>query len=237
MKGLFGSVRLAWRAVKAFWVFPPSRLGSRSGGVRPSLIVLLAVLAVCFSLFRLPSMFSGHPDDSVPYIGLGEAAAEEMIQLLEGRGSVAIWTLPRNPRHLAMLNAFCRTMSARSKITILAEEEISPPPGTGALELSAEQCSHLLEKHPSADGVVSFAGTPLLSENGTHRPPGKQPKIVVAFGSEMRSAFRAVTGGMARSVFVRRPVPESSDGDSPTPREWFDRNFMILTPDNAKELL
>lgn len=209
-------------------------------------IALGLVIAVALSSLLLTTVEFQPPlptQNLMPAQGVGQVVAEETAKLLTNRGTIVVVVMDTGPIENktsdAELNAFTEAIQAHREITVNTIEKI---PSSAVIRtpmgkvIREERFLELFQQHPDADAIVSFIGPPGLTEEQIAGLAPDRPKLVAVAGpatsaSDLGRLFEARVLHLA---ITARGAPGSDDGRSPqTPREWFDRNYVVVTAQTA----
>ena len=200
---------------------------------KQAVLGIAAVLAIAAAVHFL---VQGQKSSLVPkadgqlYESTGQALAEEAARLLANQGKIVILTARSGPQpspvHAGYLSGFKAALKPHRGLTLLATESIAPTEAG----CPADAFLAALQRHPTADAVVSFIGPPVLKSADFNTLPARRPKLVVLGGD--RSQTRTL---MSRKIldasFVPRMAAKSSTPTAPqTAREQFDQFFQLITP-------
>jgi hypothetical protein len=204
------------------------------------LIGLVGVLAViALSIWIVRAWNEGTTIELSPYTVSGEMLADETSKLLNGQGRIVVLALDTKkipiPYAEAQLKAFQKQLKKKSRITITAIELVSPASGEGMISLSGAKYLEAVRQHDGADAIVSFVGSPGLTEAELRHLPAKRPLGIVFgdnMGPQLQWLFRA---GVVQVAVTKRFTPLPGPGREPqTAREWFDFYFELVATNNAK---
>lgn len=208
---------------------------------RVTVLILMAVIALsAASMFRT-GITPRYKPDLMPFKALGTVAAEETARLVGGTGQIVVWRWGAN-RLLdvyskAQWELFTRTLKEHPGISILAVEDDAPGPDAimdAELRMPTERFLALLKQYRTADALVVFGISPLLRNDDFARLETKHPKILVCNGG--MPLQRDFMKGLLHAAIIPRSQPDTATSKPRNPREWFDRNFMVVTLDNASVL-
>lgn len=194
------------------------------------LAALLAIATAAHFLVQGQKSSLVPKTDGQLYEATGQALAEETARLLANKGKIVILTARSgaqpSPVHAGYLNGFKAALKPHRGLTLLATESIDPTEAG----CPADAFMGTLQRHPTADAVVSFIGPPVLKSADFNTLPARRPKLVVLGGD--RSQTRTL---MSRKIldasFVPRMATKSSTPTAPqTAREQFDQFFQHITP-------
>ncbi len=209
------------------------------------LVAVIAVLAILGAVTFLYLSWPGRPPriqlDS--YQALGEVAAEETVRLINQNGQVVVIApdnrTAANPAEAAQLKAFSRALKKQRGVSIEAVETFSLAPmermalGGG---VPRERFLQVLRAHPKLAALVLFAGFPALEQTDFDLLKQTGAKIVVVSG--YLPGYKVLLGaGLINVAIVPRIDPAPENPKPPrTLQEWFERDYMIVTPAKAPGL-
>lgn len=176
---------------------------------------------------------------------LGEVTGSETARLLGPRGQLIVVTADGGPSPIppaeAQLQGLRQGLNTAGGFQIVATEKV---PFTTIFSdqtfgIDVTTYRRIVQDHPDADAIVSLVGAPLLSQPDIARLPQRLPKFVAVFGlgfrnPELKNAF---ANQLVQLAIVPRTTPPAETHEARTPREWFDRCFLVITPDNTPSLL
>lgn len=186
--------------------------------------------------------FAGPKVNLRPSAALGEILAAEVLRLDPGPASVVL--ISRQPaaegpdaNRERMDNfkvALKRTAPAKS-----VSQEWMPRPPPGVMDLgvaSQEQILSAMEKHADAKIFVVLAGLPPAAPSLVDKLNARSAKLVGVCGSTAD-----VKRWLASKVLAVVVVPRFDDLPPGTPspqtaRDWFDREYLLVTPETAQLL-
>jgi hypothetical protein len=93
-----------------------------------------------------------------------------------------------------------------------------------------------LNKHASADVLVSFAGVPRLTAEQVAQLPARRPKVVVAvtYNPPARAMFAQ---GVIHLALLPQPGADPTVSTSRSTAELFNTYYRLVTPQTAPSLL
>jgi hypothetical protein len=207
-----------------------------------SLIVTLAVVAILGAAVLFWRQTAGPRVNLKPSAAAGEVLAEEVGRLLGGAGEVII--LSRQVRHEGpdatreRIVSLTAALQHHATLKLAATEWVPrPPPGTMDMgAVTPEQLLTAVEKHPGAKALVVFAGLPPCSQPLVDKLTASSMKLVAVCG--YGPTVRRWLESKALAIAV---VPRIGDLPAGTPaprttREWFEREFEIITPETVGQL-
>ena len=206
-----------------------------------SILVVILSLVVIFRPKRSPSSRIAKVSNQL-HTAIGEVAAEQTLALLGRSPKVIVISVEPAPSEFAAATAelagFMKIAKLRGGLTVVAVEHVNAEEfrrvmSTANFGFSAERYSRLLEKYPGVDGIVSFVGGPLLTEEQAQSLPEKLPKFVavqgMGFGGNLRRLFENKVIQVA--ITPRHDVSSAGAKEPKTGREVFDRHYQVITAD------
>lgn len=208
-------------------------------------VIAIAVLAILGSIIWLYLNRSGRPPrialDS--YQALGEVAAEETSRLLNHKGQIVIVARENragaNPAEAAQLQAFTSALKKEGKISIAALEtfHLSPMEQMSAGgSVPRERFLQVLKDHPKLDALALFVGFPALDQTGLDQLKQSGAKIVVISGYWPDYKRLLAAGWIQIAIVPRFDSPPEFPKPPQTLREWFDRDYVIITANDTSRL-
>ena len=199
--------------------------------------VALALALVALAGFLLWRQFAGPRINFKPSAAVGEVLAEEVARLLGGDGEVVLIARAPDPNdpdaNSERVASFRKAMNVRKSPRLAAVEWLARPP-RGEMDLGGvaeEQLVAFADKHPGAKAFVIFAGLPQLSARGSEKLTGRALKLIAVcgYGANLKRLLQA-------RVVALTVVPRFEDLPPGTPapktaRDWFQREFELLTPE------
>ena len=206
------------------------------------LIITLASLAILGAAFLFWRQVAGPRVNLKPSAAVGEILAEEIGRLLGGAGEVVI--LSRQVTHegpdATRERVASLTAALQHHATLkLAQTEWVPRPPPGTMDMGAmppEQVLAAIEKHPGAKALVVFAGLPPCSQPLVDKLAASSMKLVAVCGYGPIARRWLESKALAIAVVPRiRDLPDGTPAPKTT-REWFDREYEIVTPETVGQL-
>lgn len=211
--------------------------------VKRPLIALVSILVIAASVISI-YLTQRRPTPKInmkPFEAVGEVTAEETVKLLSGRGRVLVIAYDADvPAMKAPIDFFQNSLKSSPGITIAATETIKMDPmeayGPEMMGLSADKFFELVSKHSGVDAIVSFVGAPYFQDKDWSRLKQGLPKLVAVstFGLQVKQLLQQRVVQVA--IVPRFTPPEQPDKEPTTRREWFDKFYMVVTPENAAQL-
>jgi hypothetical protein len=205
-------------------------------------VITLAVLAIVGSCAWLYVKWPGRGPairlDS--YQALGQVAAEETDRLLAHQGRVVLIAhhnpAAPNPVEEAQLKAFRGALKRIGGVSVAALETFSLTPmeqmSTGG-SVPRERFLEVLRAHPKVQGLVLFVAYPALQSADLDQLKRTGMRIILISG--YRPGYkRLLETGLLHLAIVPRLDERAEPSQPPrTVREWFDRDYMVVTPDKT----
>lgn len=211
---------------------------------KKAVVIVAAVVAILGSFVSIYLNRAGRSPRIVlnSYQALGEVAAEETSKLLDQKAKVVIIAydtkVNSNPVEEAKLKAFGDRLKTGG-ITISSTEKFKLTPmermATGGA-VPRERFLQILESHPNVDAIVLFVAFPPLTETDLDRLERNGPKLVLISGY-MPGYKNLLSARVVQLAIVPRFDSAAERIKQPqTLRQWFDRDYVIITPDNLATL-
>lgn len=203
----------------------------------------LATLAILASIARVYFDWAGRSPriqlDS--YQALGEVAAGETSRLLNQKGRVVV-IAPANPSganpvEAAQLAAFTGAIKKRGGVVLEKTETFSLTPMeqmSAGGNVPGPRLAEMLQAHTQASAFVLFAGFPSLGQPDLDHLKQRGAKIVLVCGWRPSLLSLLEAGVVHMAIVPRQGIPPEGLKPPTTSREWFDRDYVILTRDNAR---
>jgi hypothetical protein len=205
------------------------------------LLIAFVVVAALGSARMLWRQFSGPRLNLKPSAAAGEVLAEEVGRLLGGRGKVVIigrevskdGTDAAGQRVLSLTQA----LQAQKALQLAGTEWIPRPAGPMDLGgVSLDQLLAVIQKQADANAFVIFAGLPPYSQPLLDQLSARSLKMIVVcgYGPEVRRWLEAKA--LAMAIVPRFDDVPANAPPPKTTRDWFQREFEIVTPDTVARL-
>jgi hypothetical protein len=220
---------------------PEWRIGQEMVNRNRAMLVAAAVLAAGALWFSC-RQFTRPTMNLRPSSAVGEVLAEEVSKLAGAGGKVLVIgrASAKEGQNASgeQIASFTAAMGKRPSAKIVNSEWLPPAPA-GAMDLggmSAEDLVRLLEAHPEANTFVVFAGLPPFDPALAEKLEARSVKLmaVCGYSANMRRWFEGK--GLVQAVVPRLGDPPVETGAAKTTRDWFDREFEVLTPDSIAGL-
>jgi hypothetical protein len=204
--------------------------------------VTFAGLAILVAAVLLWQQFSNPRVNLRPSAAVGEVLAEEVGRLLGGAGEVVIVSrqVPHDGPDATRERVASLMAALQHHATLkLAAAEVVPRAAGGMMDVGAvtdEQLLAAVEKNPKANAVVIFAGLPPCSQPLVDTLSARSLKLVAVCGYGP-----TVRRWLESKLLAIAVVPRIGDLPAETPaprttREWFQREFEIITPETIGRL-
>lgn len=205
-------------------------------------IGMLAALGFVASLYF--RQLEGEPAINLnPYRALGARAAEETANLLGKQGTVVVILNDpgetRDPVMDAQLESFQETLQRHGNIAITASERVKldalQSMATGGA-IPRDQFLGILQRHPKADAFLLFIGFPQLVDRDVVVLKQRAAKFI-AVTAYLPGYKRLLESGVIHLAIVPRfgSLPEMAEKPR-TLREWFDQEYVVITPNKTASL-
>ena len=209
------------------------------------MVLVLAMVATAAAGLIVWRKSASPPIDSKPSAAVGEVLADEITRLLGEGGQVVLIAQAQDKNAPGVGNegvaSFQAALSRRKSPQLAAVVEWLPRPprsemaklGMTGQSLTEPQLLALVERHPEARAFVILGGAPSHSPAGTQKIRNHSLKFVVVSGysQTLRQLLQA-------RVVALAVVPRFADLPPGTPapqtaKDWFAREFEILTPETV----
>ena len=212
---------------------------------RKHLLVGVTVLAIVAAAARLYLNWPGRAPriqlDS--YQALGEVAARETARVLNQKGQVVIIARENragaNPAEAAQLKAFSRALKDRGGVSIAATATFTLTPleqMSAGGSVPRGRFLKVLQDHPKATALVLFAGLPELEQPDLDRLARSGLKLVVISGYRPGYKQLLEAGVIHVAIVPRLDSPPEDLRPPQNLEEWFERDYMLVTPAQAPGL-
>ena len=214
---------------------------NRRGAIdRQVVLALTSIVIICASLVSIFFFLRGRRPigSQAPAIGVGEVVADETIRLIGRQGKIVIWSGDIDPSALT-LATLTETLRKNSAISIVSTEPIGGHFNVwlDSESLPTERFFDLMKKHADVDAIISFAGIPVLRPEQIAQLDSRRPKLILVFSSQDLPDRMLFERGVVQLAIVPRYESLRRTGVKPaTPREWFDREYQVVTAETAASL-
>lgn len=208
---------------------------------------LLSIALLCLTiggavLWILRQQRDAARPETRPHVGVGEVLAEEAAKQLakrEKKRVVAITLQSHDPilktqeeAFLARLKKVCPEAEMKEFYRVDPEGEKHYGPGLG---LNARRFTRIIEKNIKADVLVSFIGTPDPSAPELHHYTNKIPRFVAA-SRDLADVRKLLEKNWLRAAIVPRYSFPAPSAEPKSARDWFDRQFQVVTTNELAAL-
>jgi hypothetical protein len=189
------------------------------------------VLAIVGSSLWIYFVRFAAPNFNVPlHRAVGRVMAEETAKLLNNRGKIVVIAID-GPELRVQLEEFEQTLKQSPAIeideTYIVDTENKPKYGPGS-GLSGARFARIVNKNLKAAAIVSFIGAPELSEEEIGQLQAR-PKFI-AQSRSVEKLPPLFEKQLLHVAIVRRfQFPAPIEGRPATLRQWFDKQFQIVT--------
>lgn len=212
-------------------------------GNKNTVIAAVAILAILGSLTYLyfTEFSTGPKPNPKPFENLGFTAAEETATLLGNQGLVVVVTelieVAKSPNTESQIKGFKTGLSKKGGVTLKEVKEIKRSMDGDPRLWPAGHAAQVAQAAEGASATVLFMTLPMqLSQDELAALKGIKSKLVVVT-SQSATLKPLLQQGVLHLAIVNRfpPKPAPASGKE-TPRQWFDRVYMVVKPDALGEL-
>ena len=185
--------------------------------------------------------------NTAPQNALGEIVGEEAARLA-GPGAKVLVLAPTasDPAGMSIepvLKSFAAALAKHGNVTIAATERVKArmsDPSPTREELTAAQLDKLVRGAAGASAVVSFVGFPVLAEAEIAELKKRNLKFVAIYtaGPQAGPHYKKLLEARVLDVAIlpRMELPPAAAQIPTKPRDFFDRNYQLATPETAAQL-
>lgn len=211
---------------------------------KEKLVPLLAILVIAGAvawIYRGQS--GGQKFDLNPYQALGAGTAEETAKLLGNQGSVLVISPDtsefQNAAVEGQLQSFQATLQKTKGMSLAGTVKFKVTPmermATGGA-VPGEQFLQALQSHPNVGAVVLFCGFPTLASQDYAALKQRGIKVIVASGYVSRYRNLLASQVIHLAIIPQFEAPPPSGKPPTTLRDWFERDFLVVTAANTAAL-
>lgn len=207
-----------------------------------NVVALAAVLAILAALgFLWVAEFRGGPRvDRAPLETLGRMVADETARLLNQQGRVVIVSeileVARNPNIEAQVKGFKAGLAAHPGVTLKEARDLKRPPSDDPRFWPPNVAGQLAAAGAGADAAVLLVNLPpQLTAADVAVLKGARSKLVVV-GTAAPGLKPLLQQGIVHLAIVPRHPPKPAPSGKETPRQWFERVYLVATPTALGEL-
>lgn len=215
----------------------PTPANTAASAARQKLLLAGSLLAIAISAVWICYYEFGSSDVNVPLQRtVGQILAEETARVTGQPAKIVVVTVnaPNAPELKVQLDAFQKALKHLGNITITDKvvlDAADNPKYRAGAGLSAKHLLKVIRKHANANAIVSFVGTPELSDQDLAQLH-TIPKLIAETHSPEKLVNLLDKKILVSAVVPRFEFPAPGPHKPHTAREWFDRNFQIITPDS-----
>jgi len=205
---------------------------------------VIAIIAIVGAALWIYRSMSGAPEtfDLSTYNALGAGAAEETARLLGNKGQVVVIAPDtsefKNPAVESQVDSFQKT-AKKSGLTIAATVRFKVTPMESMAlggAVPRDRFLSALQSHPNTSAVILFCAFPSLASPDYDVLKSGGTKCVVASG--YLPGYRNLLNAQVIHVAI---VPKFDRSETPakepkTLREWFEQEFLVITPGKTASL-
>ena len=205
-----------------------------------TLVSIAALLALAAAVASLILSQRGPKIELGPYQALGAVAAEETVKLLGNKGQIVVITKDSSefkmPALEAQLRTFTDTLKSKGGVSIAAIEKVKMDPMTAMATgggIPSDQFLEIMRRLPNIGAVVLFVSFPSLAERDFTALKKSNTKIVVVSGCMPGYKNLLQTQNIHVAIIPRFDDRSETLKKPKTLREWFDQEYLVVTPATA----
>lgn len=211
-------------------------------GNKNTLIAAGAVVAILGSLTWLyfTEFRNGPATNLKPFENLGYTVAEETAVLLGNQGRVVVVTelmeVQKSPNAEAQIKGFKAGLAKKSGVTVKEIKELKRSMDGDPRLWPAGYAEQLVKMGDGAAAVVFFGSLPQELAKGdlaTLKTSSCKLVFVTAQSPVLKPLLQQ---GIVHLAIVNRFPPKPAPSGKETPRQWFDRVYMVVKPDSLGDL-
>jgi hypothetical protein len=181
--------------------------------------------------------------------GMGEVLAVETARAIHNQGRIVLVTdFYRAQVDKAgadyCLEAFQRGLKQYGNISIVATEVVRPEPGEAPwISCPVTAFGDLLTRYSQTDAIIFLVNLPQWARVSELIPASLTAKIIAVDNAQSMQYSAKVrysgyfANGFLSILISRKRIDPGQTGAPQTPREWFDRQYQVYTPQNYEELM
>jgi len=205
---------------------------------RQQILAVALVLLILGSAAYIYRFLFATPDLNAPlHESIGIVLAEETFRQVGHHGKIVVVSMDtgRAPELKMQMNSFLKHLKTLGDVTVADKVILDPGenpkyrPGAG---LSAKRFLKIARKHPAADAIVSFVGTPEVSEAELQQLKSV-PKVIAETHSPERLQLLLQKKVLLAAVVPRYEFPAPGPRQPQTVKQWFDHYFQVVHPDTT----
>lgn len=196
--------------------------------------ILGALAFLYFTQFRNPTL------NLKPLESLGYVSAEEAGKLLNQQGSVVLVCESeegtRSPNSEAQVKGFTTALAKLPGVTLKATQDLKRSMDGDPRHWPAGHAEQLARLGAGAGAVVFIGSLPQeFTKTDLAALQGSKCKFVFVT-AQAPSLKPLLQQGLIHLAIVNRLKPQPAPSRSETPRQWFDRVYLVAKPDALGEL-
>ncbi|MEQ2007460.1 MAG: hypothetical protein ABMA26_11735 [Limisphaerales bacterium] len=211
-------------------------------GNKNTLIAASAILAILGSITYLYfAEFRGGPAQNMkPFENLGYTVAEETAALLGNQGRVVVVTelmeVQKSPNAEAQIKGFKAGVAKKRGVTLTELKELKRSMDGDPRLWPAGHAEQLVKMGEGSAAVVFFGSLPQeMARGDLALLKGSASKLV--FVTAQSPVLKPLLQqGIVHLAVVSRFPPKPAPSGKETPRQWFDRVYMVVKPDALGDL-
>ena len=211
-------------------------------GNKNNVIAVAAIIAILGSLTYLyfTEFRNGPKNNTKTFEQLGASVAEETAVLLGSQGRVVVVTelieVTKSPNLDAQVAGFKAGLGKKGGVTLKEVKEIKRPPSDDPGSWPVGQAAQIAQAGEGANATVLFMSLPTqLSKDDLAALKGIKSKLIVVT-AQSATLKPLLQQGIVHLAIVTRFPPKPAPTGKETPRQWFDRVYMVVKPDALGEL-
>ncbi|HUJ08614.1 MAG TPA: hypothetical protein VL171_01180 [Verrucomicrobiae bacterium] len=210
----------------------------------PRVTLIGAVAAMIVSGVVLYRTFSkSNPVDGATenlFQAYTQVTADEISRLLGGHGDVVVlmWGAPSDdatfPDGPPAVQALCQALQGHG--LHVTKDRVTPVREGREVAWTAENYRSVLESHSQATALISFVGSPQLTDDNIRALPSPRPKLIVVRLAKLETARPLLQQGVVDAAVLPQTDAPSIGHPPKTAREWFDKYYIFATPTTVAQL-
>ena len=202
-------------------------------------MMVLAVSLCALAGFLVWRQMTGSRVNFKPSAAVGEILAEECARLAGENGElVLIARAPdgnesdSNSERIASFQTAMKHRKAPQRVAV----EWLPRPPRGQMDMGGvneEQLAALVDQHPKASVFLILVGLPEFKAETLQKFAGRGLKLVTVCGYSANLKRLLESKAVALAVVPRFSEVPAATPAAKTAKDWFDREFEILTPETV----
>lgn len=200
-----------------------------------TVVIIASLISLCFTMCeRSPKV------NRAPFIGRGEALADETAKAIGNRGTVVPVIADFHTASSAPVagewQAFTKTIKKHKDVTLAKPVIVKLDDNMNGPSISRDDFDALVKKHATAGAIVLLVGLPMWDAKDPLTLPTVTPKIIAIQG-ETAMLKQYFINSIATALIIPRIEQDANVPSKPkNPRQWFDKYFQIVTAQNYQSL-